>query len=100
MVYGVKFQAASLGEIGSTISIAPTSNLPQYKNPHRNPRIPMRSKNLHETPRNPHLCLNTFFHTTNQEKLYNEVYGKKKNIFGEPHSVNISYMSRHVGILW
>jgi hypothetical protein len=54
--------------------------------------ITMRMKNPYVHPQNPREVRNPYFHTAMQERIFNEVYGKKKVLLGPMHSINVTLM--------
>jgi hypothetical protein len=57
--------------------------------------ITMRMKNPYAHPRNPREVRNPYFHTTMQERISIEVYGKKKVCLGPMHSINVALMDKY-----
>jgi hypothetical protein len=56
--------------------------------------ITMRMKDPYTQPRNPRLVRNTFFYTAMQERVFNEVYGKKKVRLAPMHSIDLAHMDK------
>jgi hypothetical protein len=56
--------------------------------------ITMRMKNPYTQPRNPRVLRNPFFYSPMQERVFNEVYGKKKVRLAPMHSIDIAHMDK------
>jgi hypothetical protein len=56
--------------------------------------ITMRMKNTYTQPRNPRVVRNPNFYTLMQERVFNEVYGKKKVRLAPMHSIDIAHMDK------
>jgi hypothetical protein len=54
----------------------------------------MRMKDPYTQPRNPRLVRNPYFYTAMQERVFNEVYGKKKVRLAPMHSIDIDHMDK------
>jgi hypothetical protein len=54
----------------------------------------MRMKNPYTQPRNPRVVRNPNFYTLMQERVFNEVYGKKKVCLAPLHSIDIAHMDK------